>query len=214
MALSPGGLLALSASGSLGKLETFSRWRGLPYARRRVKPVQPDTLAQQDYQAIFRWVSSLWVHMGGSFRDGFTRGTVTRNEHDRLAFLQANLHALAGKTDLADLVFSRRWLRGQDATSLTVTPGAGSLTVQAHTYPLPAGWLNLLAVIWLIRDQDPRQPINWQRNIAGYIGPPFTHTFAGLTPGTLYRAGAFFYVEPTPSTFGYGASASGSGTPL
>lgn len=59
-----GPLFSLSASGTIGKALTYSRWRGIQYARTRVIPKNPNSSSQQDVRNAFRSLNTIYTMLG------------------------------------------------------------------------------------------------------------------------------------------------------
>src|ERR1700741_3979138 len=56
MAIVTAPLLSFTASGTIAKSVTYSKWKGIKYARQRVIPANPQTTAQMKTRDCFRWV--------------------------------------------------------------------------------------------------------------------------------------------------------------
>ena len=60
MAKLTGPLFSLGASGTIAKTITFGKWKGIPTARQRVVPSNPDTTDQQTQRGFFATCVSFW----------------------------------------------------------------------------------------------------------------------------------------------------------
>ena len=99
-----GPLFSLSASGTIGKALTYSRWRGIQYARTRVIPKNPNSSPQQDVRNAFRGLNSIYAILGQyalSSYDWATRGKplTPRNE-----LIHLNGFNATQNMDTADLI--------------------------------------------------------------------------------------------------------------
>jgi len=56
-----GPCLSLEASGKLGGAIVFSRWKGIPYARKLVTPANPKSGKQVTVRAMFKFLSQNWA---------------------------------------------------------------------------------------------------------------------------------------------------------
>jgi hypothetical protein len=56
--------LSLEASGSIGKIMTFSKWKGRPYVRSLVRPSNPKTGGQTGVRSIFKFLAQAWATIG------------------------------------------------------------------------------------------------------------------------------------------------------
>jgi len=55
-----GPAMSLEASGSLGGIMTFSRWKGRPYVRSLVRPSNPKSGGQVGCRSLFKFLSQNW----------------------------------------------------------------------------------------------------------------------------------------------------------
>jgi hypothetical protein len=55
-----GPMLSVTASGTFADLITFSRWKGIPYARLRVIPENPQTASQMSVRGTLTAGVSIW----------------------------------------------------------------------------------------------------------------------------------------------------------
>lgn len=60
MATLLGPLMSLGAKGTIAKTITFSKWKGIPTARQKSDPTNPNTAAQAAQRSIFSEVVSFW----------------------------------------------------------------------------------------------------------------------------------------------------------
>jgi len=128
--------------------------------RRHVVPGNPQTAEQSLTRDVFRFLTALYKLTGGEITtiwDAYAKGLVLTG---RNAFLSKNMSALRTAVNLNDLIVSPGALGGLPPSSLTVTGGVGTLTV-ACTFvgSTPAGWTLIGALLGLVSDQDPHDPI-------------------------------------------------------
>lgn len=55
--------MSLEASGQIGGVMVFSRWKGRPYARALVKPHNPKTQGQTGIRAMLAWLATQWKNL-------------------------------------------------------------------------------------------------------------------------------------------------------
>ena len=60
MAKVKGPLMSLGASGTIAGAMTFASWKGIPTARIKSTPTNPNTTAQQDHRAAFANAVASW----------------------------------------------------------------------------------------------------------------------------------------------------------
>jgi hypothetical protein len=56
-----GPAMSLEASGSLGGIMTFSKWKGRPYVRSLVRPANPKSGGQVGCRSLFKFLSQNWA---------------------------------------------------------------------------------------------------------------------------------------------------------
>lgn len=61
-----GPMFSFEASGTIGNIATFSKWKGRPYVRQRVIPTNPKSALQVSTRAIMRFLSQAWVGVGAT----------------------------------------------------------------------------------------------------------------------------------------------------
>lgn len=60
-----GPAMSLDASGTIGGILTFSKWKGRPYVRTRTIPANPKSAAQLAVRACLKFLSQNWVNVAG-----------------------------------------------------------------------------------------------------------------------------------------------------
>jgi len=61
-----GPMMSFEASGTIGKIATFSKWKGRPYVRQRVSPSNPKSALQVSVRAMMRFLSQSWAAVGST----------------------------------------------------------------------------------------------------------------------------------------------------
>ncbi len=61
-----GPMMSFEASGTIGKIATFSKWKGRPYVRQRVVPSNPKSALQVSTRAIMKFLSQAWDGVGST----------------------------------------------------------------------------------------------------------------------------------------------------
>jgi hypothetical protein len=61
MARVTGPLMSMEASGSVGKTLVFARWKGRPYVRQWVKPMNPKSASQQGIRSMLGFLAAAWT---------------------------------------------------------------------------------------------------------------------------------------------------------
>jgi hypothetical protein len=187
MARPRGGLLALSASGTVGKIETFATWRGQPYVRRRVSPVQPNSLAQQNAAAIFRWLSGVWKRADAFYPIHWDADRSPTPTTDRAWFLKVNLHALRQQTNLDNLVFGPGLGLAPRVKNLVVTPAGTNIKLDWTNPGNPPGYTLQAVICYFLKDVDPHSTALSDISQGVAFPPAATATLFGLTHLTKYQ---------------------------
>lgn len=170
-------LLSLGASGTIGKAITFSNWKGIPYARTRVVPANPNSTAQQEVRGVFATLNEMWKRMPAQARlpwDYAVRGLplTARNR-----WIQVNLPLLKDDANLHDLLLSVA--SGQaipTAAIYTHNDENGTINVTETTAPdAPVGYTLDTPWAFAVLDGDPspvltRKVYAWELVVAGRGG--------------------------------------------
>lgn len=61
-----GPMFSLEASGTIGDIATFSKWKGRPYVRQRVIPANPQSALQVSTRAMLRFLAQAWASIGAT----------------------------------------------------------------------------------------------------------------------------------------------------
>jgi len=189
-------LFSLDASGSLAGAITFSRWKGINYARTRVIPANPNSVAQQEVRGVFSTLSEMWKRMPLLARAPWTAAVEGLPLTDRNLHVKANAAGLKDETDLTNLVMS--WSGGNAVPPITVeaTPGVLLITVTAVTPTLPPGYTltSIVAACCLDGDPSPKFTVD---TIAGEDEEtPYSIVLEDLT-AALYQVGCWCKFERT-----------------
>lgn len=155
-----GPLFSLTASKSLGKAITYSRWRGIQYARQRVIPTNPQTTAQTDVRNIWTTLNALWLRLGPMSRAPWEASASGQPFTDRNRFLQVNMANMNGQSDMQ--AFEGSPGVGGAVPPVSVvdsSPGAGAITLTAVQPTLPTGWSQTSIVGVAFIDGDPTTPL-------------------------------------------------------
>ncbi len=212
MAKISGGLMSLNASGTIGKAVTFSGWKGTAYARAYTKPANPKSTAQTSTRSVFAFLHSVYKQGPQIFRDPWEASVKGQALTAWNAFTKANLTTLRPIVTLIGMMFSNGAGGGTQPLTVTVTPGAGQLSVACTVPTPPTGWTITGVAAAAQRDQDPHlallAPMHAQYNAVA----PYTNVITGLT-ANLHRVGVWIKFSKPDGTIAYGASLLSSGTP-
>jgi hypothetical protein len=59
-------MFSFEASGTIGNIATFSKWKGRPYVRQRVIPSNPKSALQVSSRAIMKFLAQEWAGIGST----------------------------------------------------------------------------------------------------------------------------------------------------
>lgn len=204
-------LLGFGAGGTIGKTQVYASWRGIPYARRWVIPSNPKSTAQTSTRSVFSWLNAVWKQAPALFQAPWSTFATGAKFTNRNAFIAKNLAGLRAGTDLTTLLGSPGAKGGLSPTSITVTPGSGTLTVAFTNPTAPTGWVIAAAVAAAIKNTDPHTTTNYAI-VAGEDDATFDSVaLTGLAAGA-YQVMAWLKWTKPDGSVAYGVSLSAIGT--
>ena len=184
-------LMSLGASGTIGKAITFSTWKGIPYARVRVIPANPKSVAQTAVRNIFTNLSELWKRSGALAKLPFTYAARGQAFTDRNVHTGKNVPALQGDADLDDLVMSVATGQAINVINVVTADGAdGTVTVTADAPTAPTGYTLSQVIGVAVLDGDPEDLITRQTYIGEDGSTPYSFVITINVDGE-YQVGVF-----------------------
>lgn len=204
MAKITGPLLSFGARGSIGKTIVAASWKGRNYMRQHVVPSNPNTTAQQNQRALFRWLNAVYKtapSLVTAAWDAYASGQVMTG---RNGFVKINGPLLFGQTDLQLLTFSGGAKGGLPAAGMTATGGALQITVALTAPALPDGWTIAQAEAAVIADQDPFTENLYTISSGFDISDPYSIVITGLTAATPYQVCGWFKYNKPDGSIAYG----------
>ena len=214
MAKTTGPLLSLDGSGTIAKTVTFSRWRGIKYARQRVIPENPQTTEQSLTRDAFAMLVEAWKLAPSLVITPWDTNALGRPFTGRNAFIGQNVRVLRGQATNALMIGSPGARGGLPPTSIVVTPGVGQLSVAFTNPAAPVDWVITAAVAATIPTQAPDVAFVGPWTAAQDIAAPMdTVLLTGLGAGTLRRVFAWLQWTKPDGRTAYSVSLSGNGTP-
>ncbi len=214
MAKTTGPLLSLDGSGTIAKTVTFSRWRGIKYARQRVIPENPNTTAQAETRNVFSMLVDAWKLAPTILVTPWDVNALGRPFTGRNGFIGENVRVLRNQADNSLMIGSPGARGGLPPNSIAVAAGAGQLTVTFTNPAAPVDWVLVAAQAATIKTQDPSLAFVGPWTAAEDIAAPMdTVVLTGLGAGTLRRVFAWLKWTKPDGRTAYSVSLSGSGTP-
>lgn len=213
MAKLTGPLFSFTALGTIAKAITYSRWKGVGYARQRVIPANPNTLEQQETRNVFKMLSGLWKVMQTLAQAPWDANATGRPYTGRNRFMGDNLEVLRGDAVMDAFLGSPGALAGPATPPIAAVFAAGSITVTMTAPTLPPGWTITQAEAICFPDQDP----------AAIFGGPIFEAFDAVTPyavvlditagpAGIYQIAGWFKFLRDDGRIAYGLSASDQAT--
>lgn len=211
MAKVNGPLLSFAASGSIANVQTYSRWRGIPYVRQKVTPSNPNTSEQQETRSVFAWLMGLFRLLSSDAQQPWVIATQGQPLTDRNKIAQTNISLLRGQADISDFIASPGARGGLPVLSAAATPGSGTITVAVGAPALPSGWSIVKAVGLAIKQQDPATDKEFNSVTVTDNTSTYSLAFTGLAATDWLWSVWFIYMKPDGS-LAAGPSTSGVAT--
>jgi hypothetical protein len=193
-------LLGFGAGGTIGKTQVYSTWRGIPYARRWVTPNNPKSASQTQTRSVFSWLNAVWKQAPALVQAPWSLFATGAKFTNRNAFIQKNLPALRAGTDLSGFIGSPGAKGGLAPTSITATPGAGTITVAFVNPTPPTGWVLASAVAMAIPNKDPHSTASYAIVAAADTATHNSVPLAGLTAQEYTISAWLEWTKPDGST--------------
>lgn len=200
-------LFSLTASGTIGKALTYSRWKGIKYVRTRVIPQNPRSTDQQEVRTAFRYLQLEYGQLDSlaqAIWESLARG---RPYTARNRFTAINNELVRQAGDLSTFQLSPGQGPIPPMQGATATGGAGVIGITAPNAPTVNGWTVFSATATAIPDTDPYTP---PLVLGSYTNADFTPAYAFdinvPIPGD-YRVFAYyrFQSDADPNIYRYGA---------
>lgn len=208
MAKTSGPLLSLGATGTIAGALTFSKWKGVGYARQRVIPANPQTTEQTLTRDVFRNASNIWKGAGALLTAPWDRFAVGQPLTGRNAFMKEFVARLRSEVLLTNMLFAPSAKGGTPLDSIIATGGALEIVVDSTPPTPPTGWTLQAVVAAAIADQDPGTMTDYAVVVDENLVDPYQITLTGLAAATSYVVAAWpRWVKPDGS-IAYGQSIS------
>lgn len=206
-------LLSLDASGTIAKTLTYSRWRGIKYARQRVVPTNPNTTSQQHVRSCFAYLSDLWKYGPTALHQTYLLAAKGRPLTDRNLFTKTNQpYAFANATD--EQVLASPSTGGAPApANLVLTPHSTHIGVNLWGATLPPGWTTIAgwAIAW--HQETPTTHVFVPPIAYDTDADPTLLDITGLTNGVLYVVSAYLEFADATGKTQYSIALNDTATP-
>jgi len=150
-------LLSFGASGTIGKTATFAVWRGVKYARQRVTPANPRTVAQQSNRVLFAAMGEMWKVAPVLVQSPWNAFAQGRPFTGRNKMIGENVRVIGGEADMQNFIGSPGARGGLIPTDVSAVAGgaSGEIDVSFTNPAAPTGWALASAIACAFPDQDP-----------------------------------------------------------
>lgn len=213
MAVVTGPLMSLGASGTIASTLTYARWKGIPYARTRVIPSNPQSTEQTKTRDVFKFLNDFYKFLPGIGREPWMASVKGIPMTPQNMVQSKNIFALRDALDLTDMVLSPGAAGGIPPTGIVITPGSGTLTVAVTAPAAPTGWTLTAAQGVVLRDQDPHDLLIASPVAAEDTTSTYSLAFSGLTSGQDYQVGVWLKWLTTNLSEAYSIALRDVGTP-
>lgn len=182
MAKTTAPILSFDGAGTIGKTVTFSKWRGVKYARQRVVPANPNTAEQQLTRTTFALLREMWKLAPQLARDPWTAFAAGRPFTGDNKFVGENVRVLRGEALMTAFIGSPGARGGLTPVSMAGVAGgaSGEIDVTFVTPTPPTGWTLTKAVAMAFNDQDPSAFFTGPLVAGEDATAPYEITLAGL----------------------------------
>lgn len=210
MATLTGPLLSLGARKSIAKTVTYSSWKGVPYARSRVIPANPDTVDQQETRSTFAWLQHVWSYMPSLVQQSWDAYAQGQPMTGRNAFSKFNVSDLRSESDLTNFIMAPAAKSGPVAAGAVFTGGNDQVTIDITAPSLPVGWTIYSGIGAVIRQQDPQSGILYQMSADEDLTSTYQVILTSLASAQTYVCGAWFKYNKPDGSFAYGPAIQGT----
>lgn len=189
MARLTGPLMSLGASGTIADTLTYGNWKGIPYARTRVIPANPQSSSQTQTREVFRFLQEYYKFAPSIAREPWIAAVTGIPMTPVNMVLSKNTGVLRTETDLDMMVLSPGAKGGIPPAAIVSTPGSGQLSVAVTAPTAPSGWTITAAQGVVLRDQDPHDTLLASPVAVEDLTSTYTLVFTGLTGSVIYQIG-------------------------
>lgn len=211
-------LLSIGARGQIGRSQVYASWRGVPYARQRVIPANPNTSQQQLTRNTLDSLMEQYKRTGPLGRAPWISATTGRPLTDRNQVIKTNLGPLRQEADMALYQGSPGSLSGLPPTSVSADGGTGSgeIDVTVDSPQEPAGWTldSVVAIAFPDRAPNvlPTAFVAEAENDSPTAGSSTVVTLTGLQADVLHVVSAWPVWSRPDGRTAYGPSLTDTAT--
>lgn len=190
MAKLSGPCFSLDASGKLGDTVVFSKWKGRNYARKWLKPSNPQSSGQTGIRSMFGMLAAAWGALAANVKSTWDALAVSLNVSSFNAYMKVNMTRWRNFETPTQAYPAAETISGTTVATLVTTGGDGKVDISGTLTSGTDQW----GVI-IFRDTAEITVPSWDKVIAVLPtdgGTAFTMVDSPLTAGTYhYRAAAY-----------------------
>lgn len=190
--------MSLTASGTIAKTITYGSWKGIQYGRTRVIPANPQSVEQVKTRSVFAFLQDFYKFLPAIGREPWIAATVGIPMTPQNMLLSKNVSLIRDELDLNLMVLSPGARGGIPPSSISPTPGSGTITVTVTAPTAPDGWTLTSAQGIVVLDQDPHDAIEATPVCIEDTSAAYSLVFSGLTSSVPYQLGVWLkWLTPT-----------------
>ena len=216
MAKTTAPLLSFGAEGQIAKSMVFASWRGVPYARRYVKPANPSTLGQQTTRTTFAFLREVWKLAPAILKAPWDSFALGRAFTGMNALVGENMRVLRAEPDLTLFIGSPGARGGIPANSFAAaaTANAGQLLCTFGLPDAPDGWAISYVQVAALQNVNPGTRVTGSIVAGETAAPGNTVLLTGLTSATGYAVAGWIKWTKPDGTFAYSVGITDIAQPL
>jgi len=201
-----GPLMGFDAEGSIDKKTTFSKFKGVTYAKQYKAPKNPRTALQVLARDTLRKANLIWKQSSILFRESWNRAADNKVLTGYNIWIGRYIADNLGNPNLVDLTMAPTVLGGLAPAGIGLVAGSGSITVNFAAPTIPTGWTLESTVAGALINLPPNDPLFPLLTTGEATAPPGTVVLTGLTPGIVYVASGWIRWRLPNGRAAYGQS--------
>lgn len=209
MAKLTGALFSLSASGTIAETITYAKWKGIPFARQRVIPANPQSAEQTSTRTVFTFVGDVYKRMPAIGREPWQAAVSGRPLTAQNLIASKNISNLRPEIDSALFDFSPGALGGLPPVDITLTAGNDQITIACNAPTPPAGWTLTAMQATALVNQDPHLILAEPPHCVEDLTAPYSVVMSGLSSVTEYVVGVWLKWLTSTGQVAYSVATSG-----
>jgi len=209
-------LLSFGAGGAIANTQVYSKWRGVPYARRYVVPANPRTAEQTLTRSAFAQLREMWKVAPEEQKapwDAFATGRPFLGFNK---YIGENIRVMRGEPNMQAFIGSPGARGGLSPLDMAAVPTAtpGEIQVTFGIPAAPTGWTLNSVVAVAFNDQAPDDFFTGPYVAGSAPAPADTVTLTGADSGEINVVSGWLIWNKPDGTLAYSVSVTDTATPL